>query len=69
MSDADLTVSGASKPWYVGLRKWSFAVAALASVTACAVLEVIDGAQYLGALAGVVGSFLTANVAAKKVAP
>jgi hypothetical protein len=54
---------------FKGLRKWSIALSAIASATACVAFGWIDGQQYVATMSITVGSFLTANVmAAKKAA-
>ena len=53
------------KPWYYGLRKWSFAMSVLLSLDWAAYTKLIDGAQFLGAVGGLAAAFFTANYVSK----
>lgn len=57
-----------NRPWYVGWRKWSFAVLVLAALTATAIMKIIDGAQYIGAVGALVAAFFVANKVPSKAA-
>jgi hypothetical protein len=49
------------RPWFVGLRKLTAFALTLASLTWLATAHVLDGAQFLGGLAGVVTAFFGVN--------
>lgn len=55
----------ADRPWYAGLRKVVFALCVLWSLDWLASIRILDGAQYLGALAGLVAAFFGVNYASK----